>query len=382
MEDKDIPEWSIDDGSLVRGDQIPLELPEYVWDGLIPVNGVSLIVGPSGVGKSTFAMLLAAKWSTGELTGKPETVMAMMTEDKPDGLVTIPRFIVMGGDHTHIYCPPETRWSFPRDIEKLKRAIGISGARIAILDPLRGMIRNITTQAGSETLDEIQDLAKELGVSIIFLHHYIKGATSAKTVGDAIGGGYGIYGIPRSILVMGWEPMDVTKLMKIRQGQIEPDPNEPVGERIAMAHEKLSADPLHTSILYARQTQPHPAAPQDPQKSVSTFVEIRPVDYTPLQVMHAVREGHLSEIGNASEQAKALILMLLANAGEDGLKSSELEGRVKAAGFSGKTMERARAELRAEGMIDRAPSKKRNRLGKGYSHMIWHLVIPDTIEDF
>lgn len=377
MEDKDIHEWN--DDSLVRGDQIPLEVPEYVWDGLIPTNGVTHIVGPSGVGKSTFAMMLAAKWTTGELTGKPEMVVAQMTEDKPDGMVTLPRLLLMGGDQIHSFFPPETRWKFPRDFDKLKYAIGISGARIVILDALRGMIQNITTQAGSESLDVIQDMAKELGVSIIFLHHYIKGATSAKTVADAIGGGYGIYGIPRSILVLGYEPMDVTRLLKIRQGQTEPDPNEPVGQRIVMAHEKLSAGELHPSIMYARQKRPHPADPQNSKLDVSVFVEVKQVDYTPLQVMHAVPEGQLHEIGNAVEQAKAVILMLLANAGEDGLKAKELEGRVKAAGFSEITLFRARAELHSEGMIER--EQRRNRMGR-VSLWVWRLVVPDTIEDF
>ena len=136
---------------------------------------------------------------------------------------------------------------------------------------------------------------------------------------------------------MGWEPVDpIEKLLKQADGQ-PPDEEqdaEPEGDRIVIAHDKASASRLHPSVLYVRQPMPHPAAPKDPEESVSVLRELRQVEHTPLQVMHAVKAGDVREVGRPREQVKALILMLLAQAEQDGMRSAELEGKVIAAGFA------------------------------------------------
>ena len=42
-----------------RGHTVPLAVPGYVWDGLVPAKAITHIVGASGVGKSTLAAPLA-----------------------------------------------------------------------------------------------------------------------------------------------------------------------------------------------------------------------------------------------------------------------------------------------------------------------------------
>ncbi len=361
----------------IRGDQIPLELPDYVWEGLVPLSAITHLVGPSGVGKSTLAAMLAARWTTGQLTGRPERVLMVMTEDSPSS-TTIPRVIAHGGDPALIEMP-ERQWNLPEDLGEIERTLGLTGARIVIFDPLQGILANIAGQGARKTLGLIHDMAERLGVAVVFLHHFIKSATRSKTVADAIGGGYGIYGIARSILVLGYEPVDLIERM-LKADSEEPDPDaepEEAGERFVVAHEKHSFGPLHPSVLYVRQPAPHPAAPLDPEKSVGVFREVRQVHFTPLQVMHAVRAGDLRETGRPREQAKALILMLLAQAEDGGLRGTELQGKVVGAGFSLHTMQRARADLFREGMIE--PFQMRNQRGQAVVWR-WRLVIPDTVE--
>jgi hypothetical protein len=372
------------------GDKVPMELPEYVWDGYVPTRCITLLVGSSGVGKSSFAAMLAARWSTGMLTGKPERVLMIMTEDT-DETATIPRVEANGGDTSYVHVPATgKRWLFPRDIERLRLMVGETGAKIVILD--QGLVGGITTQVGRQALDEVHELADELGLAVIFLHHFIKSAAKAQRVSDAIGGGYGIYGLPRSVLVLGHEPspslLDRVFLTIIKQKNEddhngddkddEEDEEIPTGERLVLGQEKHSFDIPSMSILYDRQKRIHPAAPDDPERSVAVFTEVRPVDYTPLQIMHAVPEGKLREVGKPREQAKSLILMLLAQAEEQGMRATELEGRVTAAGYSQVTVQRARTDLHREGMIEPVQTKDAKGTTTGWR---WRLVVPDTIEE-
>ena len=178
----------------IRGDQVPLELVDYVWRGLIPLKAITLIVGPSQVGKSTLAAMLAARWTKGQLTGHPERVLMVMTEDSAS-TTTIPRVIAHGGDPELIHVP-ERQWRLPDDLYELERTLGLTGARIVILDPLQGIVGNVTGQGARMTMGKVHDMAERLGIAVVFLHHFIKNALRAKSVPDATGGGYGVYGLP------------------------------------------------------------------------------------------------------------------------------------------------------------------------------------------
>lgn len=378
----------------MRGDKIPLELPEYVWDGLIPTRSITHIVGPSGVGKSTLAMFLAAAWTRGELTGKREKVVLAMTEDD-EGMTTMPRFIAHGGIEKYVHIPEGAGdWEFPRDTNALRRAIGTTGSRIVIIDPLQGTVPGIVGQKGRRILGDLDKIAKELGVAIVFLHHFIKSAVNSKTVAQAIGGGYGVYGLPRSILLLGWEPPTLNDLLDRAildnsdddeeesedEEEVEYDEDdEPEGERIVLAHEKHSLGPLHPSILFVRQSHPHPAAPDDPQQTISIFTQVKHVKHSALAVMHSVRNGSdIEDLGTPREQAKTLILALLAQTEEVGMRASELEGRVIGAGIAKVTVQRARTDLHKEHMIE--PFQKKDKRGKTIGWR-WRLIVPDTVEE-
>jgi hypothetical protein len=335
-------------------------------------------------------MFLAAAWTRGELTGKREKVVLAMTEDD-EGMTTMPRFIAHGGIEKYVHIPDGAGdWEFPRDNNALRRAIGSTGARIVIIDPLQGTVPGIVGQKGRRILGDLDKIAKELGVAIVFLHHFIKSAVNSKTVAQAIGGGYGVYGLPRSILLLGWEPPTLGDMLdraildnsddedEDEESDVYEEDDEPEGERIVLAHEKHSLGGLHPSILFVRQTHPHPAAPDDPQKTISVFTQVKHVKYSALAVMHAVRDGGIEDLGTPREQAKTLILALLAQCEQEGMRATELEGRVVGAGIARVTVQRARTDLHKEHMIE--PVQKKDKRGKTIGWR-WRLIVPDTIEE-
>jgi hypothetical protein len=247
----------------------------------------------------------------------------------------------------------------------------------------RYSLPSLTAQKGRETLGKVKEVAEELGVAIVFLHHFIKSATSCSRVMDAVGGGYGVYGVARSILVLGWEPTVPQSLLQMFGMVAESDRDEdddPVGQRIVLAHEKHSTGPEHPSIMYARTSYPHPAAPDDPKQSVAVLSEIRQVAYSAWEVMRAFdwSEGKPAADGQPREQAKQVLLTLLSMVTDGGMRATELEARAVAAGFSKATVQRARKELSDEGMIEKSQTKDAS--GKTMEWR-WSLVIPDAPDD-
>lgn len=359
--------------SFRRGSDVPFAAPRYVWDGLIPAGGISIIVGASGVGKSTLAALLAAKWTNGDLTGRREHVLMAMTEDS-DSYTTMPRVDAHGGDLSRIHVPSGRPWSFPRDLAAFEAVVAQSNARVVILDPLQQFVRSLASQAARETLGELRHMATEMEIALIFLHHFIKGTAQASSVMAAMGGGYGVYGVARSILVFGWEPGPDDDADEDDE-DIE---DEDTGVHLVLAHEKHSTGTRHPSILYTRDARPHPAAPKDPRAQVSILRELRQVPYTPFEVMRAgssVIPGAAEKV-RPRESAKRHILTLLSDAGAEGLPASELEARVKAAGHSLITVKRARADLADEGTIMKWQTKDGRGVTAGWR---WRLAVPESV---
>ena len=73
----------------------------WLWDGWIPLQAITLIAGVEGLGKSTYALHLAARLTRGQLAGeyfgKPVNVSLYTTEDDPHSII-VPRLMAAGAD--------------------------------------------------------------------------------------------------------------------------------------------------------------------------------------------------------------------------------------------------------------------------------------------
>src|SRR4051794_5142550 len=106
-----------------RGDEIFPREPEWVLEGRIPRGEISLIVGRDGTGKSTLMSVLAAAWTRGELTGRPERVHLNLAEDDV-AAVTVPRLRAAHADLSELrFLYEGEEWNFPRDAERLREYV-------------------------------------------------------------------------------------------------------------------------------------------------------------------------------------------------------------------------------------------------------------------
>jgi hypothetical protein len=380
--------WQSDNGArgFKRASDIQIEDQAYVWQRRLVAGAINLIAGPSKVGKSTLACHLAARLTQGDLSGKPEDVIMLLTEDSYARL-TVPRFMVAGGDPKRLHVPDnDKRWSLPRDLDMLRDAITDTGARVVFLDPLQGIVPGLSSQAGREALDLIHEVAEATGTAIVLLCHFVKAHARAKKVEEAIAGGYGVYGIARSIHVFGWEPVsDADRLFrKMTDGRVgvldddeddgdPPDDDDPPGERLILAHEKISGEARQPSLLLVRSVVPSPTG--EIGRTMSLLTEVREVDMTPLVVAQAGDPDTPAERKVGRDVARELALKVIAEASEDGVSASDLMARMTAAGISERTVVRARGQLADEGMI--CDKQVKNDEGRTVEWR-WHLVVPDA----
>ena len=73
----------------------------WIWDNWIPLKAITLIAGIEGLGKSTYALHLAARLTRGQLKGdfheKPVHVSIYATEDDTDAII-VPRLMAAGAN--------------------------------------------------------------------------------------------------------------------------------------------------------------------------------------------------------------------------------------------------------------------------------------------
>jgi hypothetical protein len=196
------------------------EQVRWLWPGYIPFGKVTVLDGDPGLGKSTIAIDLAARLSTGgELPNgkrhKPMGTILMMGEDGA-GDTIVPRLINAGADLARVgiqdgyindkgnIIPP----SFPSDIPKLKEDILAANAGMVVIDPIMSYldpdINSNNDQQIRRALMPLAALAEETGVAIVMLRHLNKSSSSSALYRG--GGSIGFVGVARSGLIVARDP--------------------------------------------------------------------------------------------------------------------------------------------------------------------------------
>ena len=129
-----------------RASQMKPKRARWLWDGWIPLQSISLIAGIEGLGKSTYALHLAARLTRGQLAGEyfgnPVNVSLYMTED--DSLsVLLPRLKAAGADLDRVMFFDGIQIGerldplfIEKDIKALKNHIEEHDIKLLILDPI------------------------------------------------------------------------------------------------------------------------------------------------------------------------------------------------------------------------------------------------------
>jgi hypothetical protein len=204
------------------------ERVDWLWPGRIPRGKLVILEGDPKVGKSTLALDLAARVTTGSpmpdgarLPG-PGTVIVMTAEDGLADTVR-PRLDAAGADPTRVHAwesvpvlddagnptgirPP----SIPQDLDALERLIVRHRAVLVVVDVLSAYlgagVDGHRDQDVRRALMPLAKLAERTGAAIVVIRHLNKsGGSHAMYRG---GGSIGIAGAARSILLCAPDPDD------------------------------------------------------------------------------------------------------------------------------------------------------------------------------
>lgn len=197
---------------------VPLATVEWLWYPYIPYAKVTIIKGDPGLGKSRFALDLAARVSTGapfpfEQNGRvPETVIYQTSEDDYQDTV-IPRFIAVGGDLTRMfYINEQSNGHITFADERLRQQITLHKARLLVLDPLSSYIGDVSLNAANEVrsqFDALISLARSTGCAILVITHLTK--SDGKKLIYRTPGSIDVVGAVRSELTIDVDPENSAK---------------------------------------------------------------------------------------------------------------------------------------------------------------------------
>lgn len=204
---------------LVAAASIRPAAPRFLLDGRVPLGAFTILAGPPGQGKTTWAGHLAALVSRGQapgdLFGKPASVLFASREDSPEH-VLVPRLTAADADLARVHFVRVADkdgagdLTLPDDTERLIAAGKQAGAGLILLDPISGYLAgSVNTWKDGDVrrvLGPIAEHADQAGIAVLGVMHLNRAEGR-----DALGriSGSGAFGAAaRSVLLFGLHPDD------------------------------------------------------------------------------------------------------------------------------------------------------------------------------
>ena len=305
--------------------------------GMIPIRSITILFGPAGYGKTTYAVSLAAAVTRGKMAGfeTPRNVLISSHEDDLDDTLA-PRALAAGADMEKLGFLKGL--SIPSEIEELRRQAKALEAGLLIIDPLSShldtAIDSHKNAAVRRALEPLSDLAAELELAVVAIMHPKKGqgSGSEKISGSAAFGEH-----VRATIVFGPDPTSDDDSM----------------DRV-IAHQKHNKGPKSPSL--AGRLEVVSIDTKDGPADATRLVVTGTSDVTDEQLLEAPRRP---EDPNAISP-RAFIEEALA-AGP--VRTTELREQAEEAGVSWRSVERLkkaagiRADKRSDGWYWEPPKK-------------------------
>lgn len=172
-----------------------IEEAEIDWliEPYIPAGHVTLLLGDSGIGKSTATLAIASGLTNGIIAWnktavEPGRAILLSAEDPADSVV-LPRLLQMGAKVSMIRAPQEFDEDGLSDplvldeygCEDLLNEIKSFGAKLVVIDPLRAYFDgdNMNDQVQARRfMRRLTNICVQTGASIILVHHVTKNETA------------------------------------------------------------------------------------------------------------------------------------------------------------------------------------------------------------
>lgn len=327
----------------------------WLWPGRIPLGKLTIFDGDPGLGKSLITLNLAARTSTGREmpdgtrgdADGPGGIVLLSAEDDPSDTIR-PRLDAAGGDSSRVVMLTAQRQTVVhndgseesrersvtlRDVDALRHAIKETGARLVIVDPFMAYIGDTDGHLDSDIralLAPLAALAAETGAAIVLVRHLRKSGGANPVY--AGGGSIGIIAAARSGLM------------------VARDPDDPDGHRRVLASTKCNLAVEPPSLGYV--IEPKPLDGPLALPGVPHVRWLGQVEHTAASILGTGPED--SEERMVRDDAMAFLRGHLA----DGPRPvEEVKSEAKRAGFSWRTVERAKAPAKVRSVRDGANNR-------------------------
>jgi len=321
------------------------------WQDRIPIGEITLTPGLGGVGKSTFHAWIIAQTTRGTLPGvnqgNPRPAIICAAEDSWERSI-VPRLIAAGANLELVYRAEvvtdeghETRLTLPADTDELAQIIKETGAAVISLDPLLstidGAIDSYKSREVREALEPLRGIADETDSVILGNAHFNK-ATGADPL-IRISGSAAFGEVCRAAIAFARDDTTGTYVLSQVKNNLG---------RLDLPSLTYWLEPVEI--------------PTDEGPSqVARFVLGEETSRSVKDVLSYQADNDRTD----REIARDMILTLLA---EEPLGAKELTAKLKEEGLSQRTIERARADLKKEDLIDYLPG------GRGRGGFVWQLT--------
>ena len=228
---------------LVIASTIKPEPVAFAWEGRIPLQCLTLLVGLPGLGKSSLTTDVAARATRGQLSGDLRGVLVhvvVATAEDARSSVVVPRLTSAGADLDRVHFVDVFREGIagdpvlPDDVDALEDEMRRVGARLLIVDPivahLSGQIDAHKDQSVRRVLARLKRLAESLNASAVGILHLNK--ASSTEIFSRVSGSVGFQGAARSMLL------------------VAPDPQDPEGPDRILAQAKSNVGPVAASLRF------------------------------------------------------------------------------------------------------------------------------------
>lgn len=202
------------DSLLIRAADVKMENTTFLMDPYVPMNGVTVVAGIGGLGKSHFTLDVAARATRGQLEGdlhgEPVSVVVATAEDAHASTM-VPRLHAAGADLDRVFLVRQDAAFALDDLDAMDAAMTANGARLLVLDPIVAYMPTRLDahkdQHARAILGPLRGLADTHDAAVLAVMHLNK-ATDAQSFFLRVSSSVGFVNAARSGLLFAPDPED------------------------------------------------------------------------------------------------------------------------------------------------------------------------------
>jgi putative DNA primase/helicase len=213
-----------------RAINVTAENAEWVWRGRFPLNAVSVIAGPPGLGKSQIGAMLAARVSKGakwpcEEGSAPTGDVFMLTGEDDHATTVKPRLMAANADLEKVHLITESDVNLPDELDNLEIAIEhADNPKLLIIDPVSSFFGTDLHEPvrARALLSRLGHIAKSQHMAIILIGHLTK--LGGKSALSSLAGSSAIAAAARAVyLVTSGDPDSRWRIFACVKNNLAPD---------------------------------------------------------------------------------------------------------------------------------------------------------------